>query len=282
MNDAARGIGDNRPPSPIPLIEVEGLEQQLRNDWQHLFAARDELLKMVDDWVADHPKGIADAGDQAQATDVIARVLTEIDVIDKNSSTGIRAEVVGPLNKAVRAVNDFFKGQLADKLREAAAKINGPMQTWASAERRRLETDARQRQLQAEQQAAEEAVRRRAEADRLTAEAAASDDDAALDAAVLAEQEAMEAEAAQATAAAAPPPPASTARTYGDHNTRSNLVTRWAFRVLDADQVPRQYLMVNDAAIKAAMEGSRHRKGAPTIKIPGVEFYPDERMAVKR
>lgn len=49
---------------------------------------------------------------------------------------------------------------------------------------------------------------------------------------------------------------------------------KWVHRVTDIALVPRQYLMVNDAAIKAAIAGGAR-------KIDGVEIYEDVRTAIR-
>lgn len=49
---------------------------------------------------------------------------------------------------------------------------------------------------------------------------------------------------------------------------------KWVHEVTDPDAVPRQYLMVNDAAIKAAIAGGKR-------EIPGVRIYEDIRTAIR-
>jgi hypothetical protein len=49
---------------------------------------------------------------------------------------------------------------------------------------------------------------------------------------------------------------------------------KWVHRVTDPQAVPRQYLMVNEAAIKAAVAGG-------VREIPGVEIYEDIRTAIR-
>lgn len=49
---------------------------------------------------------------------------------------------------------------------------------------------------------------------------------------------------------------------------------KWVHEITDAQAVPRQYLMVNEAAIKAAIAGG-------TREIPGVRIYEDVRTAIR-
>lgn len=54
-------------------------------------------------------------------------------------------------------------------------------------------------------------------------------------------------------------------------------VTRWKHRIIDETLIPREYLIVNEQALSKvaiAMKG--------TLKIPGVEFYSETTLAVKK
>lgn len=64
------------------------------------------------------------------------------------------------------------------------------------------------------------------------------------------------------------------ARVVSFSGAKASASVKWAHRVTDPDQVPRQYLMVNEAAIKAAVAGG-------TRSIPGVEIYEDVRTAIR-
>jgi len=277
MSDAAPSRTHNQPPSPLPLIETEGLRDDLKRDWGHLDTSAKAVVEVGKKWLADHPRGVTTAAQQAEGTDVLGKIMSEIDIIDKDSSHGIRSEVVGPLNKAVKTVNDFFR-EIVDPLRTVRDQIKAPMDAWARAEQKRRNDEARQRQLAAQRQAEDEARQRQIDAQQLAALAQETGDDDALDAAILAEQAAMEAAEKPQVAAQAP----STARVYGDAGTSSNLVGRWKWRVINEAAVPRQYLMVNPDAVAAALKGSRIRNGPPSLQIPGIESYQESSLSVKR
>lgn len=49
---------------------------------------------------------------------------------------------------------------------------------------------------------------------------------------------------------------------------------KWVHEVTDAAQVPRQYLMVNEAALKAAIAGGAR-------EIPGVRIFEQVRTAIR-
>jgi hypothetical protein len=95
---------------------------------------------------------------------------------------------------------------------------------------------------------------------------------------------AAEREAAERKAAAlfdeAPPPPVApiavkeVARVMSFSGVKATASTKWVHRVIDPEKVPRQYLMVNEAAIKAAIAGGMR-------SIDGVEIYEDVRTAIR-
>ena len=69
--------------------------------------------------------------------------------------------------------------------------------------------------------------------------------------------------------------PKEAARIVSSSGRKASGGLKWAHRVVDPDQVPRQYLMVNDAAIKAAIAGG-------TRAIPGVEIFEEVRTTIRR
>lgn len=104
-----------------------------------------------------------------------------------------------------------------------------------------------------------------------------------------AEQEKLEREAATILATEEPvyvappaPPPkvvaiasASGAQAYGS--------VRWEHEVIDAAQVPRQYLMVNEPALRAAIAGLKAQGvKIDDAKIPGVRIFEAVRAAIRK
>lgn len=64
------------------------------------------------------------------------------------------------------------------------------------------------------------------------------------------------------------------ARVTSISGAKATASRKWVHEVTDAQQVPRQYLMVNDAAIKAAIAGG-------TREIPGVRIFEDIKTAIR-
>lgn len=56
---------------------------------------------------------------------------------------------------------------------------------------------------------------------------------------------------------------------------KASASVKWTHQVVDPEKVPRQYLMVNEAAIKAAVAGG-------TRSIPGVEIFEAAKTAIRR
>lgn len=58
----------------------------------------------------------------------------------------------------------------------------------------------------------------------------------------------------------------------------------WAWKVQDANKVPREYLVIDEKKINAVMRGHTNTiKGVTTmdLKIEGIEFYQDEDVSVR-
>lgn len=77
----------------------------------------------------------------------------------------------------------------------------------------------------------------------------------------------------------APPPVAApvvreAARVTSFSGVKATASRKWVHEVTDPAAVPRQFLMVNDAAIKAAIAGGAR-------EIPGVRIYEDVRTAIR-
>jgi hypothetical protein len=61
----------------------------------------------------------------------------------------------------------------------------------------------------------------------------------------------------------------------------TNQRVNWKFRILDATQVPREYLMVDEAKIKAAMTTMKEEVKTGKFNIAGVEFYDEASTVLK-
>lgn len=95
------------------------------------------------------------------------------------------------------------------------------------------------------------------------------------------QREAEERARKEAEAFDEPPPPVAApvvakeaARVVGFSGTKAAASVKWIHEITDAAQVPREFLMVNEAAIKAAIAGGRR-------DIPGVRIFEQVRTAIR-
>lgn len=182
---------------------------------------------------------IKDEESLRQATDILGWIATLKKQVEER-----RQFFTKPLNDQVRRINDFFKEMLrpletADRiLREKVLAYRQEQ------EKKRREEEARLRKMLEK------------------------------------EQKRMEREAAKQGLPAPPPIPAPTASVAPQPKTieaslgavSAKLV--WDFEIEDETKIPREFLMVNEKAIRAAIKaGVRH--------IPGVRIFQREELAVR-
>lgn len=228
-------------PADIGPVESDPILVRIREAGPGALKAAEELA------VLDGPTKII-------AADLVARARKTIRLGESR-----RKVIVGPLNDQVKAINKVFADALSlfkrvDEL--AAGKIlefnraeaRRAAEKAAEAERERLRSDALFQEAAKAEAAGEGAV-----AEKL------------LDGAV-----AGEAAAADAQSHAVLPERVTPTGT-GTVGTRKK---PWTFRVVDADAVPRAYLSVDHAKVKAAIAvGER--------EIPGLEIFQDEGLQVR-
>lgn len=209
-----------------------------------------------------------------------------------------RTAITGPLNQAVKAINDLFRApktylEEAEKtLKDAMLTYDREQQRKADEARREAERKAQEERERIEAQARETARKAQEEADRIAkeaADAAASGDaakaaeleqqaqQAAADGAARAESIAMEAE----MVTAAPVRIATAAPKVSGLSTRKN----WKARCTDKMQLIafiatrpefQNLLDINQSALNAIAKAQKE-----AMNIPGVEAYPDEVMSAR-
>lgn len=209
-----------------------------------------------------------------------------------------RTAITGPLNQAVKAVNDLFRAP-KEYLESAEIALKGALITYdreqkrkADEIRREAERKAREERERIEAEAREAARKAHEEADRIAAEAAAAA--AAGDATKAAELEqaaistaeagAVEARSIALTAelvTAAPVPLASAAPKVSGLSTRKN----WKARCVDKMALIKfvannpAFLNLLDVNQSALNQMAKAQKEA--MQIGGVEAYPDDVMSAR-
>lgn len=240
----AAEIGHNLPPSDVELL-IEKLDAQS----QDIKKRADELLAGADRCV------ITDTETAGKASLLVGLIMTATDTTKERQKEAKR-----PHFELANAAFDYFKPVL-DKLNTAKAKTLAALKAFDD-EQERIAVIERQR-------LADEARRAQEEADRIAADATTDND--------IAKAIALEEKATAAIEIAQTVQAPVIRSAFGQLATpRMN----WTFRVVNLDLVPRHFLMLNEAAIKA------HIKAAPKGKAPadlaGVEFFQEKTMAVRR
>ena len=164
-----------------------------------------------------------------------------------------RVKAKAPYLEAGKTIDAFFK-QIGDELggvkTAVIARLSSYQQKRAEAERRRREDEARR--------LAEEAAKREAEAGTMDA----------LDEAIEAHGEARKAEAEAAAKAA------DMHRARGDYGAVASIRTTWNFQLLSLALVPREYLSLNEQAVRAAIKAGKR-------EIPGLMIFEQQQTVVR-
>lgn len=204
----------------------------------------------------------------------------------------IKKQINESFDTNIKNAHTTWKGLIAEKKKhtdplDRAEKVAKDKAVFYQAEQERLRVEkerelrrkaeaeeARKRKIKEEQERAwrEKERKQREEAERLEAEGRAREAEAkkaiADRAARLAEERKQEAEEVYVP----PPVVASTHKKAEGISTRKT----WNFRIVDANLIPRQYLSVNEKAIRSIVKALKDN-----TSIPGVEVYCEEQMAVR-
>lgn len=180
----------------------------------------------------------------------------------------MRDSLVRPLNQRVKEINAYAKS-VGEPLVAAETHLKGELRTWEiklQEERRRLELEAEAERKRIEAKTKAEAEEKRKEAELLAA-FGTGEEEAAIakaEADVIEERGAVEAEAHQRATV-----------TQISEKKVEGATRFWNFEITDANAVPREFLIVDEKAIRKAMlAGAR--------EIAGVRIFQDTRVAFSR
>lgn len=239
MTAALATMGHNSPPSDAAI-----LRDQLGATHADLATRTDELIAGV----SRMPPAIEDETTEKRAIEFAKQIGAHEKLCD-----GTRKAVKAPYAEAVKVVDAFFGG-MVDPLKNGRDVVLRKLTAFQTA---KAETERKARE-EAARKAAEEAAKA----------AAAIKTDADLDTAIAKEEAAVV--AVQATEATA----ADLSRTRGTFGSTASLRSTWEFTVEDVNRVPAEFLMVNDAAIRAAIKAGRR-------EIPGVKIFQKQQTVVR-
>lgn len=254
-------IGHNRPPVSLPLAEA--LRGTLEETQVALTDRRDELLRA---------EGRMPPIENDEAAGKVGDYIKEITAACK-AADGARVALKEPYLAGGRVVDGFFIKGVIDPLlalhTRCQVKLKAFLDSKAEAarqERMRLEREARAAEDTARKQAQERDKAARTEAERTQAAIAARE----------AEQASVNRIAAEEATRVKP---AELSRTRGDFGSVASLRAYWDFEVVDAAALPRAYLMLNEAAIRAHIKA--RIKDQPPAPIGGLRFFEKTAAAVR-
>lgn len=233
---------------PGPVFDIEDATLAAQERARRHKATFDERMAGFKRWqTAIAELGIADDVMQGRSADFYKQLGETAKLID-----GDREATKRPVLDLGRLIDAEYRGY-TEPLEAARGAINRAMTAYAKqkaeAERLRLKAEADERMRQ-EREAAELAA----------AEAALNGE--------------PEPESLPEPPEAALPTLAEASRVQGDYGTTASLRGKWVHEVTDLSLVPAPYLMVNDAAIKAAIKGG-------VRAIPGVRIYQETKVQVR-
>ncbi len=164
-----------------------------------------------------------------------------------------RKHYVANPTRAIKAVNGFFKTQYFDPIDAAERSIKGLMGPWYAEHERKRQEEARRAALEAERQALEAAAALEEQGQQAAADA-------------IVDQGIKTAEAEEKAAERTP--------VHGDHGSTTSARRQWKWRLVDLEQVPREFLTVDKVLVQEAIKtGAR--------EIPGLEIYEDVQIAIR-
>lgn len=239
-------------PKATELFELKPPQQNLAT-YAIARAAADPLvmteLKRVAKLVAQAPRVLVTNDDTyAKAGDLV-----KLMKVSRKKLDDFRRDLTGPVDKALKAVNKYFRESAFAGIDAAETQIKTKMGIWfrLEEERRRLEALRAQQEAEAEALALAERAAEQGQEDAAESilEAGISSGEAELKAAEMGPGR-------------------------GELGAVSSAKKVWKWKLIDQRLVPHQYLAVDSAVVNAAVrEGTR--------AIPGIEIYQDIQVAIR-
>jgi len=231
--------------SEIPEIHVPEIVQP-GSDAPTL-EARGSVLELVETAIAFE---ITDDASDAAGANLLAQVSTLRKAVEER-----RKEVTGPVNRLVKETNDAYRS-ISAPLDQAEKHLKA---AWSKYRKAKAEEEARARTKAAAE----------AEAARQAEEEAADDGDVMAELEAAGKRAALERSAREVPVAEAP---ARSVKTVGGGTVHTRRKAK--FEVVDAKRVPRNFLIVNEKAIGAAVR-------AGVTEIDGVRIWTEDEVSVR-
>jgi hypothetical protein len=165
-----------------------------------------------------------------------------------------RKTITRPIDMAKEAVMSMFRGPI-EKLKSAELKLKNGMKDWKDREKAKVEK--KQRELEEKAREEEEAERKRIERQQKYHEEKGNKKEAK----------------ARKQAAKQVHVPVPVVRKEDVKAEGVQEALHWNFRIIDADLLPREFLKPDESKIREVVNETRG-----SIKIPGVDVYPERRI----
>lgn len=221
----------------------------------------DTLVAVANRWATERP-AITDEDMAAKCSDFLDQVAAELKAAEER-----RVAEKKPHLDAAAAVDQLWN-PLKAPLELIKRLLNPRLTVWLDAKRKRIEDERRQREAEAA-----EALRKADEAQR-QAEATQQQGGDVIGTMLAADEAQRQADKAGKLADQAA---GSRAQVKGVYGTRAkSLRTYWGFEVTDPKKVPRKFLVVDTAAINAAI---RAADDPEKLAIPGIEIKSRQQAA---
>lgn len=264
-DEEAPKSGHNLPEyDPKSIVDLEILADQLRATYAHLFKERDGYVENAAKWIVEHPKGVKDDEEESALTERIAGILAVVDAYHGKPQSA-HTVAKEPFLKGGRIVDAVLNSELAGPLVSICNGLKKVLKDYKDAKVKRL----REEQAAALKRAADEAAREAARA---------SEGQTDMETALAAEQASLDAIAEIESSKTS-----SMSQSRGDLGALSGLRGKWKARVVNEALIPRVFMMPDMGLIEGKMNSSKDKKtGSPTCEIPGVEFYQETSLSVRR
>lgn len=235
----------NNPPGGI--IDADDALAAARLIAGDLVPRKEELLAAYERWKEATSGQISDDILQTKSADFVKQLNAHMKVAEDS-----RKATKEPVLDLGRAVDAVFK-TVSDPLHDAKTAVERAMTAYAQEHARKQQEAARKAAEEAQQRAREQAEL------------------AAMEAELMGEDVPPE----------TPPMPevtipsnAEASRITSDYGVTASLRGRWTYEVVDSASVPRHLLMVNDAAVKAAIKAGERN-------VPGLRIFQETKIGIR-
>jgi hypothetical protein len=260
MDNTSPGAGHNSAAAyPMPtladMLDVDTLKDQWSLDYADVRKRLDALLASLEKFKANYADGIKTTEDAGRATAFAGQF-----AVVEAKGKALHGLEKRPFLDAGRAADAFFKHAIEDAAQAAKEEVLSKVNVYQRAEASRLAREA-----------AEAAAQARSEADRIASIALSTRSTDIRNEALAADDRAQQAEIAAGA------PTRDRGRIRSGHGAVATLTDRWIAEVHDLAAVPREWMMLDESKVNAAIR----RSTDPVREIPGLVIRNEPSTGVR-